>query len=154
MKHSDEPTYDFFDDEADTLPLVAGGDRLRGHVLIAEDDGSLRDMLETILKLEGHHVTSVPSADAMLRAVGGSPRAGSAFDVLLTDVRMPGTSGLDVVATLRAEGHRLPIIVMTAFPDESTRCRAEELDALLIAKPFALDTICAAIQSLVGQCAL
>jgi DNA-binding response OmpR family regulator len=156
MKHSDELTYDFLDDaDEDTLPRQRAVEKMRGHVLIAEDDGPLRDMLATILRLEGHHVTTVPSADAMLRAVGDRTDADAPpFDVVLTDVRMPGSSGLDVVEMLRSDGHRIPIIVMTAFPDEGIRSRAHSLDTLLIAKPFSLETICFAIQSLVRQCAL
>lgn len=156
MSHSKQPTYDFLDDDAedDTLPRQKTVAKMRGHVLIAEDDAPLRDMLETILRLEGHHVTTVPSADAMLRAVSSSTHGEQPFDVVVTDVRMPGASGLDVVERLRADGFRLPIIVMTAFPDEGIRTRAHALDTLLIAKPFSLETICFAIQSLVRQCAL
>jgi len=121
-------------------PLILDGET---RVLIAEDDDPLRDMLETILRLEGHHVTTVSSATDILQKVKDD------FDVILTDVRMPGVSGLDVVATLRNSGHQIPIIVMTAFPDDGTRLRAEALGTVLIAKPFSLNAICMTIAGLI-----
>jgi DNA-binding response OmpR family regulator len=143
---SDEPLYDLLDeedDEEETLPHPK-----HHRVLIAEDDDPLRDMLETILRLEGHQVATVPSADAMFAMVN---RNDHRFDVIVTDVRMPGASGLDVVATLRSTGHKIPIIVMTAFPDDGTRLRAESLNTLLIAKPFSLQAICLAIEALIAR---
>jgi DNA-binding response OmpR family regulator len=109
-------------------------------VLLAEDDDPLRDLLASILSLEGHIVTAVPTADAAQRALDGT-----VFDVIVTDIRMPGTSALEFVGQLRARGHELPIIMMTAFPDEGVREEALSLGTVLVAKPFSLDAMCIAI---------
>ena len=56
---------------------------------------------------------------------------------LITDVQMPGMSGLDLQHHLRTAGNRVPVILMTAFPQDHVRRRAEECGALgFFAKPF------------------
>ena len=119
-------------------------------ILVAEDDPTLRELLAMILREEGHTVMTVASADAMKLELDrcGAHRT---FDVLVTDIRMPGTSGLDVVANLRAAGSTIPIIVMTAFPDDGVQERAVSLGALLVAKPFSLATICLAVDGLLAS---
>jgi CheY-like chemotaxis protein len=147
---SDEPHCPSLDEDHDEEETLPQPKQAAHRVLIAEDDDPLRDMLETILRLEGHQVATVPSADEMFAMVTTSNE--HPFDVIVTDIRMPGGhSGLDIVATLRSTGHQIPIIVMTAFPDDGTRLRAEALNTLLIAKPFSLQTICSAIGRLGGR---
>ncbi len=117
----------------------------RSSILLAEDHEPLRDLLATILRLEGYEVTPVSSADQMQRELDRSNDS-IAFDVIVTDMRMPGGSGLDVVSTLRASGSRIPVILMTAFPDDAVRERAASLGTIVVGKPFALDTICLALE--------
>ncbi len=136
--------------EEPTLPTTV---MRAARVLIADDDESLREMLSEFLKLEGYEVTLVDSAESLLSSVGwagtsDAPDIRKSYDVIVTDVRMPGASGLDLVQTLRRGGHEGPIVVMTAFPDESVQDRASELEAFLIAKPFSLETMCFALRAL------
>ncbi|WP_415944751.1 response regulator, partial [Streptomyces sp. 067-1] len=71
-----------------------------------------------------------PSADAFLTADDAAP------DCVLTDLQMPGRSGLDLRAALRARGSAVPVILMTAYPTDDLRARATALDlAGLLDKP-------------------
>jgi DNA-binding response OmpR family regulator len=122
----------------------------KSHILIAEDDEPLGELLASVIALDGHEVTVVPTADDMQRELRDVERA-HVFDVIITDIRMPGSSGLDVVESIRATGCAKPIIVMTAFPDDSVRVRAASLGTMLLAKPFALDAMCLAINDLLER---
>jgi FixJ family two-component response regulator len=71
---------------------------------------------------------------------------------LITDVRMPGLSGLELQEALRAQGHRTPVILMTAYPNESRRNRAVAGGAVgFLSKPFddtsLIECLAAAIKS-------
>ena len=60
------------------------------------------------------------------------------FDLVVTDIRMPGKSGLDALSELRRAGSHSRFVVITAFPEDATERRIGELDATLLAKPFSL----------------
>jgi len=79
------------------------------HILIADDERSIRLMLETGLTLNGFRVTSARTGREALNAVSGGH-----FDAVLSDVYMPDGSGLGLVESLRAADASLPIILMTA----------------------------------------
>jgi CheY-like chemotaxis protein len=115
-------------------------------VLVAEDDDAMRALLEEALERRGYLVETAATGDALLRRVAHSVhRLTSAPlpDLLITDVRMPGRSGLDVVAALRAADAWLPVIVITAFGDAPTHARARRLGAaLVLEKPFELEELC------------
>jgi len=110
-------------------------------VLVVEDDPALRDLMANVLAAEGYFVTETADSPAMLRAVKAAESSESPFDLIVTDVRMPGQSGLEALAHLREVGCQTPTIVVTAFPDEKVQRQALELDTLLLPKPFALETL-------------
>ena len=57
---------------------------------------------------------------------------------VIADVQMPGMNGLELLAMMRAQGHGVPFIFITAFPDETTRARALQAGAIcFLPKPFA-----------------
>lgn len=131
------------EDDEPTIP----GNRKNGRVLVAEDDTPLRELLSSILRLDGYDVTAVGNADEVRSRIEVE-----AYDVIVTDIRMPGTSGLDLVETLRAAGYETPVIVMTAFPDDSVRRRASSLRTMLLAKPFSLESMCFAVEWMLELC--
>jgi DNA-binding response OmpR family regulator len=110
-------------------------------VLVAEDDWQLRGLIADVLAFEGYFVTDVADAPAMLRAIQESKQADAVFDLIVTDVRMPGFTGLDALEYLRELGCWTPTIVVTAFPEETVKRHAWELGAFLLPKPFALDEL-------------
>jgi len=85
------------------------------HVLIADDDADIRDLVAFKLTQSGHQVTVVEDGMAALRAARENT-----VDLALLDIRMPGMSGLDVCRELRAaaETARLPVIMITARSQE------------------------------------
>ncbi|MEO6746010.1 MAG: response regulator, partial [Caldimonas sp.] len=66
-------------------------------ILVVEDNPDLRETLSLLLEAEGRHIEAVANAEDALRAF-----TAQAFDVVFTDVKLPGMSGLDLAARLRA----------------------------------------------------
>jgi len=113
-------------------------------VLLAEDDVALQEMLALVLSEGGYQVTTV-SDGSQLKQLLREPWPKSHFDLIVTDVNMPGGSGLDVIELLRQSGDSTPVIVVTAFPEADIRERARELGLRLLAKPFELETLRTAV---------
>jgi len=82
-------------------------------ILIAEDDSELREIMAGYLAREGYQVAGVADGESVLKAVS-SMRP----DLLILDWMLPQISGLDLARSLRAEGHRVPIIMVTARGEE------------------------------------
>ena len=89
-------------------------------VLLAEDDVALQEMLALVLSEGGYQVTTV-SDGSQLKQLLREPWPKSHFDLIVTDVNMPGGSGLDVIELLRQSGDSTPVIVVTAFPEADIR---------------------------------
>jgi DNA-binding response OmpR family regulator len=121
----------------------------RARVLLAEDDDELRSMLASALRRRGFGVVEVKNGIALLERLmdPGSP----AFDLIVTDVRMPGLSGLEVIGSAQPEGWiNTPVILITAFGDAELHEEAGRLGALVLDKPFDIDELTAQAESLVG----
>ncbi|MCC6467904.1 MAG: response regulator [Alphaproteobacteria bacterium] len=107
-------------------------------ILLAEDDPAVREFVRRALTHSGHEVTAV---DDGLGAVEALSRA--EFDLLVTDIVMPGMDGIALALKASKDHPHLPILMMTGYAAE--RQRAHNLDALIhkvIAKPFTLREIC------------
>ena len=109
-------------------------------VLLAEDDQAMREILALVLSEAGYQVTTVADGAELRRSLREVR-----FDLVVTDVNMPGGSGLDVIELLRQNGDTTPVIVVTAFPQAEIRVRARALGLRLLAKPFELETLRAAV---------
>ena len=108
-------------------------------VLLAEDDDAMRVMLCTVLARSGFEVTPCENGRAMLRELERAEREGHAPDVIVSDVCMPGASGLDVAHASRRVLPEVPLILITAFGDDHTHERAKALGAMAVLnKPFDL----------------
>jgi len=105
-------------------------------ILVAEDDDNVRGFVTRALTHLGHDVTA--AEDGGLAAEIVAERAG-AFDLLLSDIRMPVMDGIELALAVAAQHPALTIVLMTGFADQ--RERATGLDALVydvIGKPFSL----------------
>lgn len=101
-------------------------------VAIVEDDQSYRASVQRLLKSEGFWVESFACAEDFLNS-GKQHETGC----LITDIRMPGMSGLDLQAKLNAENHTIPTIFITAHGDEKLRLQAMRAGAVkFLTKPF------------------
>jgi len=104
-------------------------------IWVVDDDRSIRWVLETALKREGHLVTSFSSAEGILDLL-----LKDMPDVLLTDIRMPGIDGIELLAKLQALYPSLPVIVMTAHSDMESAVSAYDGGAFeYLPKPFDVD---------------
>jgi DNA-binding NtrC family response regulator len=101
-------------------------------ILLIEDDPSTASALQKVLAAEGYDVSHQPRGDSGL----AEARQGS-YDLVITDLKLPGLDGLQVVAQLHAAKPRLPIIMMTAHGTTETAIEATKLGAFeYLLKPF------------------
>jgi len=106
---------------------------MKSTVLVVDDEEKLRRVVELQLKTAGFEVEQAGSAEDALKL---ADRA----DVILTDLRLPGISGLELLANLRRQDSHMPVIVMTAFGSIETAVEAMKAGAVdFLPKPFSLD---------------
>jgi two-component system nitrogen regulation response regulator GlnG len=106
-------------------------------ILIADDEDSLRWVLEKGLRQAGYEVTSVKDGPGAIQASEAEP-----FDLVFLDVRMPGVDGLAVLARLRELRPEATVVVMTAHGTMDTAIQAMQRGAYdYLAKPFDLDEV-------------
>jgi DNA-binding NtrC family response regulator len=118
-------------------------------VLVAEDDFDMRAMIAAALRADGHAVVEAANGIELLDAIATaliSRRPEAAFDVVLSDVRMPRINGIDVITHLKRASWTMPVIVMTASGDAEFIARLKSLGILLLEKPFDLDDLREAIE--------
>ena len=106
-----------------TLPVIS----------VIDDDASVRTATNNLLSSHGYLIQTFVSADDFLQ----SDRLDDSSCVI-ADVQMPGMSGVDLLTQMRAQCYTVPLIFITAFPDNSVRARALKAGAIcFLAKPFA-----------------
>jgi two-component system, cell cycle response regulator CpdR len=112
-------------------------------ILIAEDDEPVRGFVKRALEMDGHAVTAECDGAAALERLEAE---GGAFDMLLSDIRMPLMDGIALALAAGRSFPKLPILLMTGFADQ--RERAHDLEAIIedvVTKPFSLAEIRAAV---------
>jgi FixJ family two-component response regulator len=101
-------------------------------ISIVDDDYSVREATSCLVRSLGYAAAAFASAEEFLR----SERVHDT-SCLITDVQMPGLDGLELQRRLIQDGHRMPVIFITAFPEEKIRTRALEAGAYgFLKKPF------------------
>ncbi|MEI8143962.1 MAG: response regulator [Alphaproteobacteria bacterium] len=108
-------------------------------LLVAEDDEPVRAFVRRALEIDGHTVVEARDGAEALEIL---ERQAGAFDLLLTDIRMPLMDGIALALAAAPQFPHLVILLMTGFADQ--RERAHGLDALIhdvVAKPFSLSEI-------------
>lgn len=103
-------------------------------VLLAEDDADLRALLAAELRRGGLEVIECVNG---LELVETLDRGETDYDALVTDIRMPGVTGMEILEGLNVFGKRCPVVLITAFGDEETHARARRMGAAVVLdKPF------------------
>ena len=116
-------------------------------IAIIDDDEAVRDALAGLMKSLGYSAEAFESAEGFL----GSSRHDNA-SCLITDVQMPGMSGLELHDRLVASGKPIPTILITAYPNERARTRALSNGVVCyLGKPFQEDELLACIRSAIGD---
>jgi len=118
-------------------------------VLLAEDDAAFRATMSLLLQADGYDVVEAADGsealDALVLALSARESLQD-FDIIVSDVRMPGFSGMDVLRALQGIPEAPPLILMTAFGGADTRRDADRLGAATVLnKPFDLDELRAAV---------
>ena len=112
-------------------------------VLVVEDDDSLRQAIERLLNVASFATAVYRSAEDLLAA---GPVAGDAC--VVSDLKLPGMSGLELLAELRARGWRRPLILITAHDSPKVREEARQSGvAAFLAKPFLGSALVTAVKS-------
>ena len=108
-------------------------------ILIAEDEESIRNLVTRALRQDGHEVSTASDGAEALNLL---TREKGAFELLLTDIRMPVMDGIALALATARDHPDVTILLMTGYADQ--RERAHGLDALIhdvVAKPFSLGDI-------------
>lgn len=115
-------------------------------IVIVDDDASLRAATRSLVRSLGYHVHDYGNAEDFL-ASGDADRA----DCLITDINMPGLSGIDLKQALAHRGCSLPVLLMTASTDEDTLDRAACCGAIrTLRKPFDCHDLIDTLEKAVG----
>jgi len=110
-------------------------------IVVIDDDEAVCRAVRTLLTSLGYEASAFTSAESYLRSNLIERTA-----CLIVDVHMPGLSGPDFQARVQAEGHRIPIILVTGSPDDTIRARVLEAGAVdYLTKPFNQQTLVAAL---------
>jgi len=113
-------------------------------IALIDDDPPVLDSLQLYFARHQVQTTSFATADAFVAALDNAAQ----FDCIVSDVRMPGLSGLDLVQTIGARGHRQPIILITGRGDIDMAVSAIKMGAFdFIEKPFDEARLLASIRS-------
>ena len=120
---------------------------MSSNILIVEDDARIADFLVRGLKAEGHGVHLARTGPEGLEAA----RIGEPSLVIL-DLMLPGLNGLDLCQTLRAEGHHVPVLMLTAMSTTEDKIKGLRLGADdYLAKPFDFEELLARIEALLRR---
>jgi FixJ family two-component response regulator len=116
-------------------------------IAIVDDEEPVRDATKSLVRSLGYHASTFASADDFLKSEHVHDTS-----CLITDVQMPGLSGIDLQEQLVARGHCIPIIFMTGYPNDSVRARAMKAGAVcFLNKPFSEDHFIGCIEKALGR---
>src|SRR6266702_7566378 len=119
----------------------------RGKVYVIDDDEAMRDSLDFLLGAADFHVTLFESAQHFLEAVSGV-----GFGCVVSDVRMPGIDGIELLKRLKASHHTFPVVIMTGHGDVPLAVEAMKLGAVdFLEKPFEDDRLIGMIEIALKQ---
>jgi two-component system, LuxR family, response regulator FixJ len=121
----------------------------RGKVYVIDDDGAMRDSLDFLLGSADFEVKLFESAQHFLDALPGIE-----FGCVVSDVRMPGMDGIELLKRLKTDGSPLPVLIMTGHGDVPLAVEAMKLGAAdFVEKPFEDDRLIAMITLALTQAA-
>ncbi len=119
----------------------------RGRILISDDEPTFLNSTAELLRREGYTVETVEDAPSAIRAITAAP-----FDLLITDLEMPGNADLDLVQQVSNISGGLPIIIITGFPSVRSAVKCIELPVTAyLVKPVDFSTLLARVSGAVAR---
>jgi DNA-binding response OmpR family regulator len=124
------------------------------HVLLAEDDPDMRALLAQAYRRRGYAVTECVDGPDLVSKLGtfllfGPPPG---FDLVVSDIQMPGATALEILEAMRECEGIPPIILITAFPSRDTQAAALQLGvAAIFDKPFPIEDLIATTEELLAE---
>jgi len=116
-------------------------------VLLVEDEDGAREALTKILKTYRHEVTAVASGEAALEIFKGG-----GFDIVLTDLTLPGVSGWDVAKSVKGSNPATPVIVLSGWDIKKDDAKiAESGVSMVLSKPVKVRDMIAAIENILEK---
>ena len=120
----------------------------KGHVYVIDDDEAMRDSLNFLLDSSGFRVTLFDNAQSFLDTLPGL-----SFGCVVSDIRMPGLDGIELLKRMKAQSSPFPILIMTGHGDVPLAVEAMKLGALdFLEKPFDDDRLIGMIESALADC--
>lgn len=116
-------------------------------ILVAEDEADVRALVVRALAADGHDLVAVEDGGAALDRLA----RGDAFDLIVSDIKMPVMDGIALALATARDHPGLPVLLMTGYADQ--RERAHGLEAIVrdvLLKPFSLDDLRAAVRAALG----
>jgi excisionase family DNA binding protein len=132
--------------EKPTLP-ARGGARRRPHVLVVDDEASIRGLLAKTLALADYEVETAVDGSAAVDRLRVAP-----VDLLVTDLKMPGVDGLALIREARRLYPALPVIIITAYSSEASAIEAINIGvSAYLTKPFRIAKILSSAAQALGE---
>ena len=130
-----------------SLPRVSAASAGRPRVLVVDDEASIRDLLAKTLALAEYDVDLAPDGRTALERLRMIP-----YDLLVTDLKMPGVDGLAVIREARRMKTDMPVIIITGFSTEASAIEAVNLGVSgYLTKPFRVPRVLAAAAKALGE---
>lgn len=119
----------------------------RAKILVVDDEQSNIEVMEKILSKEAYAVVTAKQASIALNTLRRQK-----FDLVVTDLRMPGVSGLELLRAIRKEDTSIPVILLTAYGTVEDAVEAMKLGAVdFLSKPIKREVLLKAIQDTLGR---
>jgi len=128
--------------------MTQSSDKTPITILAVEDEASIRMLLGELLEELGHRAVTADSGETAIEHLATATKV----DLLITDVRMPGMSGLDVAWLARTKRPDLPIVFITGYaPELNETPLAHEPNTAVLTKPFTMERLSGAIERALGR---
>jgi len=121
-------------------------------VLVVEDDADMRALVAATMRAEGYAVDeAIDGGHALMNITASRIPGHVGYDLVLSDVRMPVMTGVELATRLDRMGYDVPMLLMSAFADAALHEQARKLGLGMLVKPFDLDDLRAAVTNVLDH---
>lgn len=119
------------------------------HILVIDDQESMRSIISTVLKDKGYKVTAVDDGETALTFFKNNP---DSFDLILADINMPKIDGFELLKIIKESHPKTPVVFLTGMNTEVTEIMGEKYNVDgIINKPFIVDDILATVKRIISK---